>query len=305
MRLHSILAAGLAFGLAACSDDSDPVSSGAGGPEIVAMQPAPGTSYLAADQTFSVEFSEAMETTTVEAAYRVATGGSTVRGRYSWHDGSTTMSFTPNKPLVPGQGVDVQWGPGMRSRRGQALVTQDGQVQAGFAFSCQVYAAPVDYESNGQRIFLTGGSASGESITFTMGDGFASFQMPGYTAATGRWSDTMRFGGMMGRGVMGGGMMGGTMGGYGMSCATCHGPDGAGGRYLAMGTVVTPNITYTELTEAAEEAGHEHTPYSDEAILRAIAEGVGSDGEPLDAFMPRWQMSSVDQQDLLDFLKSL
>lgn len=296
----------LTLALAGCTDNNDPVSSGSDGPQILSMQPAPGTSYVAADQTFTVEFSEAMETSTVKAAYRVTTGDSTVHGRYSWDDGSTSMSFTPNAGLQPGGTVDIQWAQGMRSRRGQTLISQDGQVQTAFSFRCQVYVSPVDYESNGQRIFLTGMSASGEPVTFTMGEGFASFQMPGYAAATGRWSDTMRFGGVMGRGMMGGGMIGGSAsGGYGMSCATCHGPEGAGGRYLAMGTIVTPNITYQELTEAESEDGHEHAPYTNDLILRAITEGVGSDGEPLDAFMPRWQMSKVDQQDLLDFLKSL
>lgn len=297
MRTYVLFLMAMAVTLGACSDSKDPVSSDDVGPGIVAMQPAPGTSYISADQPFTAEFSEAMEISTVEAAYRVVSDGDTVLGRYSWNDSATVMSFEPTSPLASGQRVDIQWGPGMRNRRGQSLVTEDGLAQRGFSFSCQVYAAPTDYESNGQRIFVSGVSASGEPITFTMGDGFPSSRMPGFGAATGRWSNTTRFGGMMGGGMM--------MGGYGMSCATCHGPEGTGGRYLAMGTVETPNITYGELTEATDEDGHEHSPYTDETLLRAITEGVGSDGEPLNAFMPRWQMTQADQQDLLEFLKSL
>ena len=303
MKNHAIIFVVVAGSLAACSDSTDPASSRTDGPEIVAMRPAPGTSYIAVDESFTAEFSEAMDQATVETAYRVVVSAQPVQGRYTWNEAGTAMAFSPSTALSAGQEVEVQWGAGMRSRRGQALVAADGQLQADFTFGCRVYDAPVDFASNGQRIYFTGASASGQPVSFTMGDGLAA-PMPGYAAATGQWSDTARFGwGMMGGG---GGMMGRGMMGWGMACASCHGPDGSGGRYLAMGTVVTPDIRYATLTAAAEdEDGHGHVPYTDEDILRAISEGVEPDGEPLDPFMPRWQMSSADAQDLLEFLKSL
>jgi cytochrome c oxidase subunit 2 len=46
-------------------------------------------------------------------------------------------------------------------------------------------------------------------------------------------------------------------------------------------------------------------PYTDEAIRRAITEGVEPDGEPLESPMPRWSMSDDDLGGLLEFLKTL
>ena len=109
---------------------------------------------------------------------------------------------------------------------------------------------------------------------------------------------------------------------YSMACATCHGPDGSGGRYLAMDTVRTPNIQYAVLSGQVEleedghddegEEGHEegeeehgHEPYTDETLKKAITEGVEPDGEELDPFMPRWSMSDQDLEDLVSFLKTL
>lgn len=299
-----IIGAALVGVFAGCSDSDDPASSREDGPEVLAMQPAPGTSYVAADQAFTAEFSEAMDEATVEAAYRVVTSGQVVQGQFAWNEAGTGMAFGPTSPMAAGQEVVVQWGTGMRNRQGRALRTADGSLQPAFSFSCQVFGAPAEFATNGERIYFTGTSASGEPITFTMGAGFGS-SMPGYSAATGRWSNTTRFGwGMMGGGMMGGGMMGAGAG-YGMACATCHGPDGSGGRYLAMGTVETPDIRYATLTAPAEEDEHEHTPYTDEDILRAIREGVEPSGEAMEPFMPLWQMSAADELDLLEFLKSL
>ena len=104
---------------------------------------------------------------------------------------------------------------------------------------------------------------------------------------------------------MNGGMMN-AQAKYGMACVSCHGPEGRGGRYLAMGTVQTPDIRNATLTSTASgDAEHQHVPYTDETVLKAITEGIGSDGSPLQTFMPRWQMSSDDAEDLVEFLRSL
>ncbi len=126
------------------------------------------------------------------------------------------------------------------------------------------------YRSNGEQIYFTATSQRGTPIT----------------------SDT---------GMMGGGMT---------TCASCHGPDGRGGRVrMMMRTFEAPDIRYKTLT--AEEHGEEgegemtHEPYTDETIKRAITEGVEPDGESLDWPMPRWTMSDEDLNDLLEFLKTL
>jgi mono/diheme cytochrome c family protein len=71
----------------------------------------------------------------------------------------------------------------------------------------------------------------------------------------------------MGMGIMGGGMM---------TCASCHGSDGRGGRVRMMMRVFeAPDIRYQTLTseehggEGEEGAEHEHEPYTDEDIKRA------------------------------------
>ncbi len=128
----------------------------------------------------------------------------------------------------------------------------------------------------------------------------------------GRWTRS-------GPGMMGGD---GAVGFHGMTCASCHGPDGRGGRLLAMGTVETPDIRYQTLIGAGEDSeahadetddqttqeqadAHAHAPYTDPLILRAITQGLNPAGESLNPFMPRWSMAEEDLEQLIDFLKTL
>jgi len=98
----------------------------------------------------------------------------------------------------------------------------------------------------------------------------------------------------------------GMMGGRTLPCATCHGADGRGGRVrIMMQTFEAPDIRYRALTAEEHGEGEMGHTYTDEAIKRAITEGIEPDGEPLEWPMPRWQMSEGDLNDLLEFLKSL
>lgn len=72
--------------------------------------------------------------------------------------------------------------------------------------------------------------------------------------------------------------------------------------------VSTPNITYTNLTDPAgmiETDGSHGMVYTDALIRRAVTEGIGADGDTLSTSMPRWQLSEVEWQDLLAYLKTL
>lgn len=99
------------------------------------------------------------------------------------------------------------------------------------------------------------------------------------------------------------------------TCADCHGADGKGGRItmMMMSSFQTPDITWDNLTEAELEGGHggdeeehqEHPPYTEETLKSAITEGVNPAGESLDEEMPRWQMSELDLNDLVEFIKTL
>ena len=133
--------------------------------------------------------------------------------------------------------------------------------------------SPYRYSSNGERIYFTATSSSGQPITY---------------------SGSIR-------------MM------HTINCVNCHGSDGKGGRVnMMMWSFDVPDITWHNLTEekdheeqASEEEHEEHPPYTEETLKRAIIRGINPAGEPLDEEMPRWQMSGQDLDDLVDFIKTL
>ncbi len=121
-----------------------------------------------------------------------------------------------------------------------------------------------DFQTNGERIYFTATSDSGKPIISSIG-------------------------------AM-------TMHGRMMSCATCHGADGKGGRgRMMMWTFNASDIRYSSLTAGIEG----EKPYTDELIKRAITGGLDSEGKQLEPPMPVWQMSDNDLNDLLEYLKTL
>jgi len=134
------------------------------------------------------------------------------------------------------------------------------------------------FASNGERIYFTATSERGGRISYTGGPG------------------------------MGGMMMGGTL-----TCASCHGPTGRGGRHIMhMQVMDAPDIRWSALIgEAGEGHGGEEehegeaAEYDLETFRLAVVEGKHPDGKPLKADMPRWRMSDEDLSDLLEYLKSL
>jgi cytochrome c oxidase subunit 2 len=159
-----------------------------------------------------------------------------------------------------------------------------GAVLAGLAvvaclcalwFTATAFFAPrtaerAEYRSNGAQIYFTATSWSGTRVTSDLRIGM---------------------------------MRSGTV-----ACATCHGPDGRGGRVRMMMRVFdAPDIRYGTLVsgEHGEEDEHEHEPWTDATIKQAIMQGVEPNGEPLNWPMPRWTMSDQDLDDLLEFLKTL
>ena len=126
---------------------------------------------------------------------------------------------------------------------------------------------PATFDSNGERIYFTGTSASGMPITYT--------------------------GGNMHLRMMGGG------------CATCHGADREGARMMPEFWVEAPPLTREALFETHHEAdGHgEHPAYDARSLRRAISRGVDPARERFDDIMPRWSMSDADWNDLLAYLQ--
>ena len=124
---------------------------------------------------------------------------------------------------------------------------------------------------NGEQIYFTSTSQRGGRISFTGGPAL--------------------------RGVM--------MGSY-LTCASCHGPTGQGGRHTMHMTVMdAPDIRYVELAGEMEEHGGEEGEYDLAAFRKAVMDGEHPDGDSLNQDMPRWKMSDNDLADLFAFLQSL
>ena len=90
-----------------------------------------------------------------------------------------------------------------------------------------------------------------------------------------------------------------------VGCATCHGAAGQGRRTPMF---ASPNITYQNLTDPQgmlEPDGTHGPTYTDDLIRRAITEGVDAEGKSLNTFMPRWQMTARQLDELLAYLKTL
>jgi len=137
-------------------------------------------------------------------------------------------------------------------------------------------SAKKTFSSNGERIYFTATSNSGQRIS--------------------------AIGGMMVHAEI-------------TSCADCHGEDGRGREVrMMMHSFTAPDIRYDSLTSThhhEEEAEDDHSvegeepPYTDETIKEAITKGLDPSRKRLDPIMPRWNMSGADLEDLLDYLKSL
>lgn len=130
---------------------------------------------------------------------------------------------------------------------------------------------PGAFESNGERIYFTATSERGASITYSGGP----------------------TSGMM--------MTGGNL-----TCASCHGSDGQGGRHVMhMQVMNAPDIRWQTLAQEKHVKEGEHTAYDLETFRLAVVMGEHPDGERLSEDMPRWQMGDADLADLSEFLKTL
>jgi mono/diheme cytochrome c family protein len=121
-------------------------------------------------------------------------------------------------------------------------------------------------QERGRAIYLTGESPSGKPILATTGSGGEPF-----AAAI-------------------------------VPCGSCHGDDGRG---RAEGGVRPSALTVDALSRTMTVNGRTRPAYTRTLLKRAIGMGYDSGRNPLNAAMPRYQMTQEDMADLLEYLDVL
>jgi ABC-type branched-subunit amino acid transport system substrate-binding protein len=88
-----------------------------------------------------------------------------------------------------------------------------------------------------------------------------------------------------------------------LPCMNCHGADGRGAEEY---TEVAPlNINWFAMVQSGQHthAKRSHAAFDEASVARSIVDGVDPDGNPLDAAMPRYNISDDDMADLIEYLK--
>lgn len=94
------------------------------------------------------------------------------------------------------------------------------------------------------------------------------------------------------------------MGSYGMmsnmmrpiACANCHGIDGKGGFNFTDGKTVSADIRWETLIDE---------DFDEAKFKKAVTEGLDEKGERLSVWMPRWDITDKDLDELITYLKTL
>ena len=127
--------------------------------------------------------------------------------------------------------------------------------------------ALTDSERRGKEIYLRGTSASGREITARIGELDVSASS--------------------------------------FACSGCHGIRGEG---KSEGGVTAGDITWSNLIKPyghTHPTGRKHGPFTESSVIRAVVNGVDSDGNDLLVAMPRYKLTAEDMADLLAYLKRI
>ena len=157
-----------------------------------------------------------------------------------------------------------------------AVALAAAQLTFGFGPMTNRADWPSEFQSNGERIYFTATSASGQLISLQGGTMHMRMSAAG--------------------------------------CVACHGADRKGGRLTPKFWNSAPDLTAAALfgvhsdedSDASGDGdGHDdHDSYTEDTLRRAITDGVDPTGERLDPAMPRWFMSAEDMADLIAYLKT-
>lgn len=122
-------------------------------------------------------------------------------------------------------------------------------------------------ERRGKEIYLRGASSGGREIVGRVGD----VDVPGST----------------------------------VSCSGCHGVRGEGKTEAG---VTAGNLTWSNLVKPyghEHSTGRKHGPFSESSFIRAVVNGIDSNGNNLLSAMPRYKLSPQDVADLIAYLKRI
>ena len=90
-----------------------------------------------------------------------------------------------------------------------------------------------------------------------------------------------------------------------LNCSGCHGLRGEG---KTESGITAGNLTWPNLTKPYghnHPTGRRHGPFNESSFIRAVVNGVDSNGNNLLLAMPRYKISAVDMADLIAYLKRI
>lgn len=89
------------------------------------------------------------------------------------------------------------------------------------------------------------------------------------------------------------------------ACSGCHGIRGEG---KTEGDVTAGDITWSNLIKPyghTHPSGRKHGPFTESSVIRAVVNGIDSNGNDLLVAMPRYKLSPEDMADLIAYLKRI
>ena len=87
------------------------------------------------------------------------------------------------------------------------------------------------------------------------------------------------------------------------ACANCHGPDARGRTIgMMMGQVEVPDIRWSTLTAPPTDPADE--AFDPDSFFLAVTQGLDPNGSSLKAPMPHWQLTRLESDSLIEYLKT-